>query len=335
MKKNVLAICILVGIVQVATAQTKPDTVVIELAKSSRVIFTVNDRSDLPILKEYDFQALFNDLIRRIEEKDSATTTTSATEQTVETSNDYNRGEYNENEEVDWGDEDRDDDWSSVRITHNRYRGSRHSFNFDLGVNNYLASQKFPDADQPYAVRPWGSWYLGFNSIQRSPIGNKFYIEWGLGMSWYNFKFEDNSILLTKDDNGLIFTPDTNPDRDYIKSKLTASYVNASFVPMLDFGGYHRKARIWESRGSGFRIGAGVYGGYRIGSHSKIKYKEDGNREKDKDKDNYYLNNLRYGVRVQVGLRSTDLFFNYDLNNLFTDKINNPSVNAISFGIIF
>ena len=57
-------------------------------------------------------------------------------------------------------------------------------------------------------------------------------------------------------------------------------------------------------------------------------------REKDKDRDNLYLNNLRYGIRLQLGVRSTDFFFNYDLNELFaTDK--GPKLNAFGFGVIF
>jgi hypothetical protein len=62
-------------------------------------------------------------------------------------------------------------------------------------------------------------------------------------------------------------------------------------------------------------------------------YEEDGEREKEKDRDNFYLNNLRYGFRVQIGVRSTDLFINYDMNDLFaTDK--GPKLNAVSFGLI-
>ena len=39
--------------------------------------------------------------------------------------------------------------------------------------------------------------------------------------------------------------------------------------------------------------------------------------QKSHDHDNYYLNNIRYGLRAQIGFRGTDLFFNYDLNDLF------------------
>lgn len=322
-----------------ALAQTsKPkaaDTVVVELAKTSKVVFTMRDRSDLALLRQYDFQALFQDILVRLEKTDSIRQATSALPDTTHTNDDLVILNNTSDDDDDWGDEDNDDNWGQYRRRHYRYRGDRHSFNFDLGTNNYLSSGAFPESEDPYAVRPWGSWYLGINSVQRSQVTNKFYLEWGLGISWYNFKFEDAATRISKNDTGVIFAIDDQPGFSYKKSKLTVSYVNFSLVPMIDFGGYRRKARIWESHNSSFRIGAGPYVGYRIGSHTKVVYKDGNNREKDKDRDSFYLNNLRYGVRLQLGIRSTDFFFNYDLNNLFTNKAGNPNLNAFSFGIIF
>jgi hypothetical protein len=314
-----------------APAQPKPDTVIVELANSSRVMFTIKDRKDLPILRQYDFQALFTDILNKIDHAPASPQpeqSPATPEAPAEIEKSY--------EEVIWPDDDDDRDWSdskqrSVRLT----RKTRSSFNFDLGTNNYLSNGKFPDdTDELYSVRPWGSWYVGLNSIQRTHVGGKLFIEWGAGLSWYNFKFQKDNIAVTKDENGVAFTEDVR-EVNFIKSKLTASYVQASFIPMLDFGGRGKKSRMWHSYGSNFRIGAGPYAGYRIGSHSKLVYK-DGGREKDKDRNNFYLNNFRYGIRAQVGIRSTDVFFNYDLNDLFsTHKPNNPKLNAFSFGLIF
>jgi hypothetical protein len=310
-------------------AQGKPaDTVVIELARTSRVVFTMKDRSDLELLKQYDFQALFNDMLYKLEIKDTVRTLvmidTPHTEAIVTTPTEVET----------WGAEDDDDEWDKNIQRKYRHHRTRHSFNFDLGTNNFLEDGNFPDADgSQYAVRPWGSWYVGVNSIQRTHVGNKFFIEWGIGVSWYNFKFQEDNTLLTEDDAGVIFSADPR-DVSFIKSKLTVSYINASLIPMIDVGGYNRKARFWNSHNSAFRIGAGPYVGYRIGSYTKMVYKEDGDREKDKDRDNFYLNNLRYGMRVQVGVRSADFFFNYDMNELFSTG-RGPKLNAFSFGVIF
>jgi len=308
-------------------AQGNPaDTVVVELAKTSKVIFTMKERSDLELLKKYDFQALFTDILDKLEKKDTIQMVmldTPKTEAIVRT----------ETNDTSWGDEDEDDEWDDDVQRKYRHR-TRHSFNFDFGTNNYLEEGDFPDVNgAQYAVRPWGSWYIGLNSVLRTQVSNNFFIEWGAGVSWYNFKFQEDNTLITEDDSGVSFTADPR-DVSWVKSKLTVSYINASIVPMLDFGGDSRKARFWNSHNSDFRIGAGPYVGYRIESHSKLVYELNGDKEKDKESNNFYLNNVRYGVRLQIGVRSADFFFNYDLNELFAAN-KGPKLNAFSFGVIF
>lgn len=312
--------------------QPKGDTVIIKLANTSKVVFTIQDRKDIEILKHYDFQSLFEDIINRIETND----TTQMGEQPI-TENDSTKTSEKkwsvdtETDEDEWykGDEDDDDDedWHYGRKT-------RQSFNFDLGVNNYLSNGTFPDAENElYTVKPWGSWYVAANSIQRTRFSNRFFLEWGLGISWYNFKFQNEDVLMTKDDNGVNFAKDTR-DVDFLKSKLTVCYVNASLIPVIDFSGSSQRPRVWDGDHSGFRFGLGPYIGYRLDSYSKLVYKEEGEKNKDKDIDNYYLENMRYGVRMQLGYRSTDIFVNYDMNNLFIEG-KGPDLNAFSFGVIF
>jgi hypothetical protein len=186
----------------------KSDTVIVELAKSSRLLFTMKDRSDLATLKAYDYQALFKDILAKIEGIDSTTTLVSANADSttrpqpqVEVVENWTSIDKNDDE-----DDDEDWDWDN---DHNEKHHSNHQgfFNIDLGMNNYLAEGKFPDeATANYAVRPWGSWYVGLNSIQKIRVTGKFFTEIGLGVSWYNFKFEDDGLQLAKGANGIEFT---------------------------------------------------------------------------------------------------------------------------------
>ncbi len=330
--KRILTLVLLFTCATSAWAQ-RTDTVVVELAKTSRMVFTIKDKSDLEQLKQYDFQALFNDIIQKLERNDSVVVIVNAKKDTVvitdvvieETerwANDSNieyreyTGDKNENRK--------------------RYRHTSQSFNLDLGINSYLEDGKFPDeAGAPYAVRPWGSWYVGLNSTQRTRFTKNFFAEWAIGVSWYNFKFQNDNTIIVKKPEGLDFIEDTR-DVKFIKSKLTVPYLNVSLVPMLDFGSgdFHHGRRLWRSYNSAFRIGVGPYAGYRIGGNTKLVYKEDGEKERDRNRDNYYLSNLRYGLRLQVGVRSADFFINYDMNELFAaDK--GPALNALSFGVSF
>ena len=62
--------------------------------------------------------------------------------------------------------------------------------------------------------------------------------------------------------------------------------------------------------------------------------KKDGDKKKEKDHGTYQMNNFRYGLRLQLGFKDTDLFFNYDLNELFVSG-KGPKLNAFSFGVSF
>lgn len=325
---------LIVTISLAAHGQQKADTVIVPLAESSKIIFTVGDPADLEILRHYNFQALFDDILDRLSENAGLSV------DTTDADSDHQEEIIEITVQESDNDDHQHDDYNSNDDDNNRWTKSRRgqvgqtwqSYNVDLGTNNYLSGDQFPTGNEPYAVRPWGSWYLAVNSVQRTKLAGNLFVEWGMGVSWYSFKFQEDNILVMKDDVGVHFTEDGR-NVDYIKSKLSATFINASLVPVLDFGEHSRKTRIWEGDRDGFRLGIGPYVGYRISSKSKLVYEEGGDRQKEKNRDNFYLNNFRYGLRLQIGVRSTDLFINYDMNDLFAEK-KGVKLNAVSFGLI-
>src|SRR5688572_2359689 len=70
--KKFLFTLIIVTCAAMTKAQQTSDTVIVELAKTSRVIFTIKDRNDLEILKHYDFQQLFQDVLTKLEKGDTS-----------------------------------------------------------------------------------------------------------------------------------------------------------------------------------------------------------------------------------------------------------------------
>lgn len=338
--------CITTVKAQDVSQDTVRDTVVVELAHTSRIIFTIEDKDDLEILKHYNFQQLFDDILTQIESHDTTATVVEATPQTEdwaqqeeeawrlsqeEPEKDIQQETAEANENADWKIE-----WQKEWKKEDRFSSRlSHSLSFDLGTNNYLEDGKFPDSeDATYSVRPWGSWYLGINSVHRMRLKNDFFMEWALGISWYTFKFQQDNARMIKDSEGVTFVED-DLDASFKKSKLSASYLNAYLMfPVLDLSDQDKKSGVWNGYGDSFRVGLGGYAGYRINSHSKVVYEQDGDTEKDKDWDSFYLHNMRYGLRLQLGYRFTDLFFNYDLNDLFTAG-KGPSLNAFSFGLVF
>ena len=77
-------------------------------------------------------------------------------------------------------------------------------------------------------------------------------------------------------------------------------------------------------------LSIGVYGGFRLGSYTKTK---EANGQKEHLKDNFYLNNYRNGIAVELGIRRfADLFVQYDLNETFQSG-KGPGVKMVSFGV--
>lgn len=340
------------------------DTIIIDFGNKSKILIYVSSEKDFEELRNYDLNKMLKDLnialdstnkeikVVKIEDNsgrylqgDSVAVVGSYNYE-LEEQNDISVAEDTTRSTVDTSKvvtinvgkisiKIRDDDKTVDIQKDKRPRRTRHSFNLDLGMNNYLSDGKFPDEqDALYTVKPFGSWYVGINSIRKTRVSGPLFIEWGGGLSWYNFKFQDNTTRISKEEFGTLFYKETNPINP-IKSKLTASYINLSFVPLLDFGYSKKNAEEFSHKNystKGFRFGVGGFAGYRVGSKSKYVFKEDGDKRKVKDRSNFYLNNWRYGVRLQMGYRGMDIFANYDISELFLEN-RGPQLNAFSFGI--
>jgi hypothetical protein len=204
----------------------------------------------------------------------------------------------------------------------------RSYFNVDLGINNYLEDGSFPTSDKAYAAKGWGSWMVGLNWMASQRISKGFHWDFGLGFHFYNFKFENRDFQAVRGEEAIDFIQRT--DVDGFKSKLSTTYLTAMTLFKLDFGKMNE-----DSRG-GLSLAVGPYVGYRLGGQSKFAYREiDGSgRRKDKEPTGLYLQNLRYGVRGELGVGRVKFFTTYDLNELFQEG-KGPTLNPITFGVIF
>lgn len=244
--------------------------------------------------------------------------------------------------------DDWDDDWRnrrrrsrSIEYFETHDHGTLRGLNIEFGFNNYLDDGEFPSSSDLYKVKPVGSHFWAINWNHVSKVSGPLYLDWGAGISWYNFKYENAATRLDSQGGQLTFVEDLTVD-SAIKSKLKVTYLNFTAVPMFDFAKGKRLVRMYEvddvrvafSRKRGFRIGLGAYFGMRLSNKAKYVYKNDGSRKKDKDKGQFYVNDFRYGARLQMGINSFDFFVNYDLNELFEDN-RGPKLNPITFGVIF
>lgn len=204
-------------------------------------------------------------------------------------------------------------------------RGTDSFVNIYVGLNNYLEDGELPSSSSIYSLNPLTSWYAALNFDNVTHVFGPLYLDWGVGASLQDFSFENTRVELDVDRDNKTVDFVERVDRTGIKSKINAAYLNVHFVPSFSFGRYNS-----------FRVGAGVYGGYRISSHAKYKYNDvNGDKQKDKYKESLFLNPFKYGIRAQIGWDFFDLFFNYDLTELFEEDATAPRLTPVTFGVIF
>ena len=323
------------------------DTVVINFGNKSKIMILVDDPAELKKISEFDLNKMLKDLSISVD-------TMNNDEQYLKIEDDTGEKYLNDTsiileqgtvidvdalkEEI--KDELRDEMQTEMRQEESSrkkkdYKRTRSYFNFEFGMNNWLENGKYPnETNALYTVRNWGSWYVALANTNRVHVSGSFYLDFGANISWYNLKFQNDRTRLEKDETELVFYEDdlvVGP----IKSKLTVSYINATLVPVFSFGRTGRKRDLfnWDYYDKGFRIGLGGYVGYRLWSFTKYTWRENGTKNKNHDKGDFFLNNLRYGARFIMGFRVVDFFVNYDINTIFIED-RGPSLNGLSFGII-
>jgi len=195
------------------------------------------------------------------------------------------------------------------------------------GLNNaFLDGQNLEDS--PYKIGGSGFFELGFQWRTRIlKNSNALRLRYGLNIQWNKYDLKDNKYFVQ---DGNVTTIETFPtDLKQAKFRTTNLVVPLYF----EFGQYtknEKKDRVrYQNRG--FKIGLGGYAGLNIGAKQKLWYKENGERTKQKIKQDYNVNPFVYGVGAYVGIGDVSLFAKYDLSNTF--KNNSIKQNNISLGI--
>jgi len=199
-----------------------------------------------------------------------------------------------------------------------------HYAGFDFGLNNLLNSEnkmEFPNGYENMELNFSKSWTLAVNPIEHSIviIPRLLGLVTGAGLEWNNYHF-DNNINLMESESKQIFAV-TETEKEYYKNSLNVFHVNVPLMLELHVG-------------EGLNLGVGVYGGVRLGAKTKQFYKENDNKFKLKNKDDYQISPYNYGVTVRFGMKDYQLFANYSLMPFFKEN-RGPEMYPISVGITF
>jgi len=199
----------------------------------------------------------------------------------------------------------------------------------ELGVNGYLTPSGSIDMPQGYEfmeLKYEKSVNFNINFFQQSfnLIGNRFGVLTGMGLQWYNYRFSDN-VVLTNDSNKLGGYLDNNVNKSYLKSKLTASYLVVPVILEFQTNPYHNS--------NSFHISAGVIGGIRLGSHTKLIYDENGSAYKPKEYNDFYLQPFRLDATARIGWGPVNIYANYSLMEMFR-KDKGPVLYPFTVGLV-
>lgn len=207
-----------------------------------------------------------------------------------------------------------------------RFRG--HWSGYNLGFADFANPKYNEDADSEYMeLERVNSLVMQFNMFQYSMRLNKrnnLGLVTGLGLEYQRLRFEHKNTI-RKGENGDIRPLDM---ADVKKSSLKNLFLTVPFLFEWQFPAEKYKRAY---------IGAGIVGGVRLHTKTKVVYKnENGDKRRLKKSGDYNMNPFKADVVVRVGYDRIALWSSYTLNRMMkADKAPELHPYVIGFGINF
>jgi hypothetical protein len=202
---------------------------------------------------------------------------------------------------------------------------------FELGLNNFLTndfSMVLNTDDEFMDLNTGKSWNWNLN-VADYGIGfgtDKIGLVIGLGFEFINYRFDGQNGIMkdTIAGTGKIIEYVPEYADNITKSKMNIAYVT---TPLL---------LEWQipARHGRFHFSAGVIGGLKMWSNTKIVYNSSGDRRKTKNKNDYNLSPLRWRATARVGYNEISLFANYYFTPLFKPD-RGPELYPFTVGLAF
>ncbi|HDR90141.1 MAG TPA: hypothetical protein ENN63_11025 [Bacteroidetes bacterium] len=211
-------------------------------------------------------------------------------------------------------------------IRKRRRKFNAHWKGFSLGMNNYVNAEgqlgPLPDDDfmDLNTGKSWGV-SIQFAQLDVGLIGNSLGLVTGVGIDFNDYRFDGNNNI-QKTDNVIV-------EKDYSpltldKTKLTTTYFSIPLLLELQIPAGSKR----------IHAAGGVIGSVKIGSHTKVVYRDSGAKQKDKIRDDFNLSPLRYGFTGRIGYGDFSVFANYFMIPLF-EKNKGPELYPFTIGITF
>jgi hypothetical protein len=142
----------------------------------------------------------------------------------------------------------------------------------------------------------------------------------GLGLDSYSF---NNHLIVGTSSSGIFQSHIDTLNRSILKTKLATNYFD---IPV------ELRFKSSNNDHTAFRIAIGAKVGVLFNAHSKIKFVEDGFVRKTKTRDDFGLNQFRYGLIARLGFSYFNMFGYYSLSSLFK-KDKGPELTPFMVGV--
>lgn len=155
-------------------------------------------------------------------------------------------------------------------------------------------------------------------------------LKYGFSFMFDGLKPTDNRYYVQEGDETFFQEFEYDLDKSKFRMDKLVAPVHFEFGPSSK---KESKNYIRYSTKGKFKVGLGGYAGVMIGERQKLKYKIDGDKQKDKLKGGYNTNDFVYGLSGYLGWGWATLYAKYDLNPIFKDP--NPELHNFSVGLRF
>jgi hypothetical protein len=221
--------------------------------------------------------------------------------------------------------EEEDFDKHGWRKKPQRFKG--HWAGFELGLNNWLDPSGQLAGTKPehdfLDLNTGKSWEFNLNFMQYSlPFGKPVGMVTGMGLKWNNYYFNRNNSIMKDPVSGVIVIKNGDDlGITYNKTKLNTTYLTVPLIIEFQFG----------PKKKGF-VSAGVIGDLKLGSNTRVKYYENGTKQKEKIRSDFNISPLRYHLTARIGYRFVKLFANYSMIPMF-EKNMGPELHPLTIGL--
>jgi hypothetical protein len=193
---------------------------------------------------------------------------------------------------------------------------------FDFGFNGFTnADYSMYNVDDFMMVNQGKSYELGFNlyelniGISKSFVG----LVSGFGLTFNDYKFENRYTIKKGTDR---IEPVYLDQDNLSKTKLSVVYLNVPLLLEFQIPVNNNEGRIY--------INAGLEGGVKLGSHTKVKH----GGTKEKDHSGFNINSFKYDATARIGYKNIGLYAKYSLTPLFMNG-KGPELTPFTLGISF